>query len=117
MASSQKVAVTSSTNFSTSPGTQNTITAALVDAGSIATIRAAILHELQAAGWTQDLKSYVTSLMRSGELSSYNDIMDRVMEQALGSGSNQALRVPDVAVKQAIKTVKHELEKVCVVAE
>ncbi|CAD0114623.1 unnamed protein product [Aureobasidium uvarum] len=116
---SQKLAVNESTSFSTQPATQTQLTTALVDHGSIATIQTAILHELQASGWATNLKNHVTQLMRSGECTKYDDLMDRILEEALADPSgakdstHPSLAIPDQAITQAVKVVKKELDKIC----
>jgi hypothetical protein len=110
---SQKLSVNESTSFSTQPATQTQLTTA----GSIQTIQTALLHELQASGWATNLKNHVTQLMRSGECTKYDDLMDRILEEALadsGSKNNdQSLAIPDQAITQAVKVVKKELDKIC----
>lgn len=115
---SQKLSVNESTSFSTQPATQTQLTTALVDAGSIQTIQTALLHELQASGWAINLKNHVTQLMRSGECTKYDDLMDRILEEALADSSSaknneQSLAIPDQAITQAVKVVKKELDKIC----
>ncbi|KAI4729651.1 hypothetical protein E4T49_02392 [Aureobasidium sp. EXF-10728] len=116
---SQKLAVNEATSFSTQPATQTQLTTALVDHGSIATIQTAILHELQASGWATNLKNHVTQLMRSGECTKYDDLMDRILEEALADptaakdSDHPSLAIPDQAITQAVKVVKKELDKIC----
>jgi hypothetical protein len=132
---SQKLSINDSTSFSASqPTTQTLLTTALVDNNSIPLIQNALLHELQASGWSTNLKTYITQLMRSGECTKYDDLMDRVLDEALretnaaavaaenGKKSNvddeeegvrPSLAVPNQAITQAVKIVKKELEKIC----
>lgn len=116
---SQKLAVNESTSFSTQPATQTQLTTALVDGGSIPIIQNALLHELQASGWSTNLKNHVTQLMRSGECTKYDDLMERILQEALADpdtakGSNHpSLAIPDQAITQAVKVVKKELDKIC----
>lgn len=130
---SAKVPVHQNSSYSTQPGTASALTTALVDNGSIPVIQATLLQELQASGWTANLRTYLTTLMRSGECTKYDDLMDRVIEEAMKDvGSKQrgakatngdkdangaGLQIPENAIKQGIKVVKKELEKVCVVDE
>ncbi|PNS18935.1 hypothetical protein CAC42_6030 [Sphaceloma murrayae] len=124
-----KVPVNSGSTYS-SESLQNQITGALIANGSIPTIQSSLLHELQASGWTTSLRNYVIALVRSGECTKYDDLMDKILEEALkgvagertratnGNTSNgnrpgQELKIPDSAIKEAIKVVKKELEKVC----
>ncbi|GAB7351141.1 hypothetical protein MBLNU459_g1597t2 [Dothideomycetes sp. NU459] len=133
MSATSKVPVHSSSSYSTQPGTASALTTALVDAGSIPVIQATLLHELQASGWTANLRAYLTALMRSGECTKYDELMDRVLDEVtkdLGTRPRSAkassaaadkdagasgLQIPDAAIKQGVKVVKKELEKVCVV--
>ncbi|GAM88924.1 hypothetical protein ANO11243_069580 [Dothideomycetidae sp. 11243] len=124
-----KVPVSSASSY-TSDSLQNQITGALIANGSIPTIQSALLHELQAAGWTAALRAFVVQLVRSGECTKYDELMDRVLEESMkgvvsertravngsvatGNRPGQELRVPDSAIKEGIKVVKKELEKVC----
>lgn len=138
MASSTQVPITSSSTYTSTP-LQNQITTALISNGAIPTIQGALLHELQASGWTTNLRNYITTLMRSGECTRYDELMDRVLDEALkdaptsktrSNGTSAAaaaaaaadaaskskedgLRIPEAAVKEGIKVVRKELEKVC----
>ena len=128
-ATMSKVPVNGSSSYS-ADSLQNQITGALIANGSIPTIQAALLHKLQASGWTGTLRAYVTQLVRSGECTKYDELMDRVLEESMkgiagertravnGSTANSnrpghELRIPDAAVKEGIKVVRKELEKVC----
>ncbi|KAG9657515.1 hypothetical protein KCU81_g4952, partial [Aureobasidium melanogenum] len=116
---SQKLSVNESTSFSTQPATQTQLTTALVDGGSIPIIQNALLHELQASGWSTNLKNHVTQLMRSGECTKYDDLMERILEEALADpntakdSNSPSLAIPDEAITQAVKVVKKELDKIC----
>lgn len=71
--------------------------------------------------------------MRSGECTKYDELMDRVIEETMkdvatrqrgakvANGDKDAggasLQIPDSAIRQGIKVVKKELERVCVVDE
>ncbi|KAG9531306.1 hypothetical protein KCU78_g19193, partial [Aureobasidium melanogenum] len=116
---SQKLAVNESTSFSTQPATQTQLTTALVDGGSIPIIQNALLHELQASGWSTNLKNHVTQLMRSGECTKYDDLMERILQEALADSNtakdsnHPSLAIPDEAITQAVKVVKKELDKIC----
>lgn len=134
-AANSKVPVTATTAYAT-PSTATQLTTALVTSGSIPTIQATLLHELQASGWTATLRTYIIDLMRKGECTKYDDLMDRVLEEALkdvvatkaranGAANGSAgakdkerdsLVIPDAAIREGIKVVKRELEKVCEVA-
>jgi len=129
MSGASKIAVNSDSNYN-SASLQNQLTAGLVTNGSIPVIQSALLHELQASGWTAHLRAYITQLMRSGECTKYDDIMDKVLEEAMkGVNAEKAktngavattgkpvegdLKMPENVVKEGIKVVKKELEKIC----
>lgn len=129
MSTTTKVLVTSTSSYTT-PSLQSQINTALIANGSIGTIQSALLHELQASGWTTNLRNYITALMRSGECTRYDDLMDKVLEGAMhdvvsGVASKvktdktgeAGLRIPEAAIKEGIKVVKKELEKICDVPE
>lgn len=124
-----KIPVNSGSTY-TAESLQNQITGALIANGSIPTIQSSLLHELQASGWTTTLRSYVVALVRSGECTKYDELMEKVLEESMkgipgertratnGNTSNgnrpgQELRIPDAAIREAVKVVKKELEKVC----
>ena len=123
-----KVAVTSESTYS-STSLHNQLTGGLIANNSIPVIQATLLHELQASGWTANLREFITQLMRSGECTRYDDLMDRVLEEAMkgvvaersrsngatanGKAGAHDLRIPDRAIKEGIRVVKKELEKIC----
>ena len=127
---SQKVAVNNDSTYASS-SLQNQLTSGLIANGSIPNIQAALLHELQASGWTANMRSYIVQLMRSGECTKYDDLMDKVLEESMkgimadkdkakpnGATTNGKLasgdmRIPENAIKEGIKVVKKELEKIC----
>jgi hypothetical protein len=53
--------------------------AALLSSHALPRIEAALSHELAARGWHAKLRDYVTALVRTGECSSYDDVMERVL--------------------------------------
>ena len=123
MSGSNKVTVNNESTYADT-ALQNQITAGLVINGAIPTIQSTLLHELQASGWTANLRTFLTQLMRSGECTRYDDLMDRVLEEALkgihGEGKAASadsdevdIRMPESAVKAGIKVVRKELEKIC----
>lgn len=117
---------------------QTELTAALISNGSIPRIQSAITHELQLAGWTTNLRAYIQDLLRSGECTTYNEVMNKVLAEAkpanasadgvngdskkLTNGVNGvhrktseegSIRVPDRAVREGIRVVRKELESLC----
>lgn len=131
MSTTKKIPVSSSTP-SNNPDFNAQLRAALVANGSIPTIQDALQNELQRTGYAKNLHDYVTKLMRSGECTKYDDIMDKVLEETLkhldddavnengdkkganasGSGSDAGLRIDDSVKDKGIAVVKKELAKV-----
>lgn len=125
----------------------NSLYAALLSSSGIPNIQATLTHELQASGWTSNLRSYITQLLRSGECTSYKEVLDRILEEAnvegldaqsngtgvtngvnghkengvSGSGEGKSveeggIRIPHRAVREGVRVVRRELEKVCDIA-
>jgi hypothetical protein len=61
--------------------------AALLSSHALPRIESALGQELAMRGWPARLRDYVTALVRTGECSSYDDVMERVL---------QAVRAPPV---------------------
>jgi len=75
------------------------------------------------------MRSYIVQLMRSGECTKYDDLMDKVLEESMkgimadkgkangattnGKLASGDLKIPENAIKEGIKVVKKELEKIC----
>jgi hypothetical protein len=110
------------------PSIHNNLTAALLNSShnpngsSIPAIEKTLTEELSKAGWTTALRSHVQNLVRSGECSSYGEIMKRVLldikvpeEKDEGEDGKKGLVVPDSVVREGIKVIRKELEKVAVV--
>lgn len=73
------------------PALRNTLYSALLSNGGIPAIQNSLTHELQATGWTTNLRSYITALLRSGECTSYNEVLERVLaEVKLGPSPNNS---------------------------
>lgn len=120
-----------------SSNTRNDIYSLLLSGSGIPTIERTLSHELQSSGWLDSLKSYITSLLRSGEVTTLDEIMERVrakMELEKTSGTNGVngvvngvngngvhegigedvdLKIPERAIREGAKAVRQELEKVC----
>ena len=64
---------------------QDDLTTALLSSGAIPRISQSMTHELQLAGWTTNLREYVQQLLRSGECTTYNEIMARVLAEVRSS--------------------------------
>jgi hypothetical protein len=120
---------------------QNMLYSALHTSSSLPRIQQTLNHELSAAGWTNNLRIYVLQLLRSGECTTYDEVMERVLKEARGeprgtkaingahsNGTNGitseagksveegGIRIPENAVKEGIKAVKKELQKACDIA-
>ena len=54
----------------------------LLDTGTIANFHATLLHHAQASGWIDALKQRSLELLRSGDCSTYGDVMKAIMEEA-----------------------------------
>jgi hypothetical protein len=130
------------------PSVQNALYTALMTSRSIPTIQATLTHELQASGWTSNLRAYIQQLLRSGECTTYNEVMARVMAETNGNGGlktngitngvngtngvhgngngingvegrsveDGGIQIPDRAVREGVRVVRRELEKVLEVA-
>ena len=118
---------------------QHEITSALVASKAVPRIEAVLAQELAASGWTTNMRTYIQHLLRSGECTSYKELMarvnravraDRLQEQDLDREVNgvngeangttttsneleQSVKIPDRVVKEGIKAVRQEVEKVC----
>lgn len=118
------------------------VTSALLSAGAIPRIQAVLYHELASAGWTTNLRTFVLQLLRSGDCTTYDEIMTRVLAEAKGQDTGSAahgvngvngtagdrtgpslptgksveeggIRIPPKVIREGVKTVKKELESVC----
>jgi hypothetical protein len=59
---------------------QKQIIDALLYNGGHSSIEHVLDHELAASGWTTNLRTYVQMLFRSGECTTFNEAMERVMK-------------------------------------
>ncbi|OCK80501.1 hypothetical protein K432DRAFT_254382, partial [Lepidopterella palustris CBS 459.81] len=110
------------------PSLQNTLYTALLSTTAIPTIQNTLTHELQASGWTSNLRTYIQQLLRSGECTTYNEANGTATNGMNGSGhkggSNVAggewaknvedggIKIPERAVREGVRVVRKELEKV-----
>ncbi|KAF2762551.1 hypothetical protein EJ05DRAFT_495431 [Pseudovirgaria hyperparasitica] len=111
---------------------QDTLYTALINAGSVPHIQRSLTQELSASGWTANLRVQIMQLLRSGECTTFNQLMERIMKDARGETTEKnatngatngdlaskeveegGLKIPDRAVQAGIKVVKTELEKAC----
>ncbi|KAK7540245.1 hypothetical protein IWX49DRAFT_507804 [Phyllosticta citricarpa] len=141
MPSATPVTVSSSTT-TLNPATQAALTSALLSANAIPRIQSALQQSLQESGWTHNLHNYVLKLLRDGECTTYEELMARVMaecrpgdaateskdkdkdkDSANGdgavngtsskNGSGADIKIPDKAVREGIRAVRKEIERVC----
>jgi hypothetical protein len=95
-----------------------------------------LVQELAAAGWTTALRERVRELVRSGECASYGEVMRKVLgdvrvveggvgrgvEEGVGGlkegdgvGGSGGLVVPERVVREGVKVIRKELERVATV--
>lgn len=101
------------------PTVQDQVNLTLATNGGVKRIEAVMQQRLDEAGWTEDLKNYVTALLRSGEATTYDDCLTKVMaavdggEGANGVGGSSVhapnLKMPEDAVQDAAAAVKKEI--------
>lgn len=120
-----KISVNASSSGS-DPSLQSQITTALLQNGGVLRIQSGLQQRLDEAGWSENLRDYTRTLFRSGEATTYDDALAKVMQQikaepqkASANGANGTSGVPDLQIPQktkegAAETVKQELEKICV---
>ena len=108
------------------PSVQDQINLALASNGGIKRIEAVMQQRLDEAGWTQNLREYVTKLLRSGEATTYDDCLAKVMAAVNGKegvngvngagGGAQApdLKMPEDAKQDAAVAVKNEIRPLLV---
>jgi hypothetical protein len=104
----------------------NNLTSALLTGASVPMIEKALTEELSKVGWTMTLRAHVQNLVRSGECSNYSEVMTRVLgDIKVGEGGAKekngdegddgkasGLAVPENVVREAVKVIRKELEKV-----
>lgn len=135
MSSAKPISMTSTqAQTPISPDLRNSIYAALLSGTGIRNIEGTLEHELQASGWTANLKAYITHLLRSGECTTLDEINARILEKAkLGSGGEKSngvtngvngvnghkdddeyqLQLPEQAIREGVRVVRRELDKIC----
>ena len=110
------------------PSTQAALTAALLSANSVPRIESALAQALSESGWTANMRTYITQLVRSGECVSYADVMKRVMAAVradedggvkvlvnggLAEKDGPGVGLPVDVLKEGVRAVRGEVEKVC----
>ncbi|KAI9698790.1 MAG: hypothetical protein M1836_003900 [Candelina mexicana] len=104
------------------------INSALLTSGGIDRIHNELVSSLQASGWTEALRLFALEQFREGGKTTFEDIMDTVMREAIsseegemgkGKGKGKArveerkrLKVPDEVVKEGLRVVRRELEEI-----
>ncbi|KAF2087966.1 hypothetical protein K490DRAFT_65246 [Saccharata proteae CBS 121410] len=139
--STEKPASLPSTATTLSPAQASNLTTALCSTAAIPRIQATLAHTLHEEGWSATLRAYVLQLLRSGECSTYDEVMDRVMEETMQglaerkggkekengkegkeNGVNggdvrkvgeEGLRIPERVVKEGLRAVRKEIDAVC----
>lgn len=119
-----KIAVNGTTS-GYNPTTQDDITMALLQSGSVKQIQTTLQQRLDETGWSQNLREYVERLFRSGDATTYDDALKLVMQHihipttddddaatTKTSGDVPNLTIPRAVAKDAADTVKKELAKV-----
>jgi hypothetical protein len=126
MVNPPKIPLSTTSSTSTNPqharDLQDQITLALLANGGIARIQTALRQRLDEAGWSENLREYVTQLFRSGECSTYFEAMEKVKSRVRLEGRDEDenagvdgadLVVPVSAAEGGVEAVRRELEGVC----
>lgn len=128
--SSARIAVNDSSS-ATSSELQDQITLALLANGGVGRIQATLQQRLDEAGWTEQVRSYVTKLFRSGECTTFFEALEKIKSQvaiegletssgggkksstANGTDSRQELSIPKSAADGGVEAVRKELALIC----
>jgi hypothetical protein len=110
------------------PHIHEALSTALLESRSIPAIERVLSQSLAESGWTTELRAYIQRLVRSGECTNYQQIVKRVMGAVVAEGEGgeegkgrkgererEELRVPEKVVKDGVRVVRGELEKVVTV--
>jgi hypothetical protein len=119
-----------------SPELRNDIYSALLSGTGIRNIESTLDHEMQASGFKFNLKGYIMHLLRSGQCTTFDEIMVRVNDKIRHDtdaaksngtttngvhgtnghskdGEDYDLCLPEKMITEGIRTVGKELDKVC----
>ncbi|KAI6790662.1 hypothetical protein KC360_g7736 [Hortaea werneckii] len=102
------------------PALQSQITTALLQNGGVKRIQDTLKQRLDEEGWSENLRNHVTAMFRSGEATTYDDAMAKVLQQIRAGqddGSNGAhasgLAIPQSAKDGGVEVVRKELMGIC----
>ncbi|KAK6396138.1 hypothetical protein LTR65_010248 [Meristemomyces frigidus] len=107
------------------PSVQSQITMALLQNGGVKRIQDTLKQRLDDENWSENLRKYLIALFRSGEVNTYDEAWNKVMQQirngAQGgtvNGVNGGTAAPDLSIPQSAKSggveaVKRELAEIC----
>ena len=123
MSSNGKVTVNGATSAS-DPNIQSQITTALLQNGGVGRIQSTLRQQLDEAGWSENLRNYITQLFRSGECTTYFEAREKAMryivfegeegdKMANGNGQAPHLTIPRSAAEGGAEAVKKELHSIC----
>ncbi|KAF8866733.1 hypothetical protein BDZ45DRAFT_578003 [Acephala macrosclerotiorum] len=96
----------------------------LLDTGHIHTIHETLLHALHAdpTNWPSRIQAHALRLLRSGEITSFPKLMERVLADikrdqrklaASGGVGDPGLAIPAAVVEEGVRVTKDSLEQVC----
>jgi len=83
---STRVQIPSRPPSTLAPPLRSDINSALLTTGAIERIQTVLLHNLQATGWTANVRKFCLELLRSGECATYGEVMERVIQEARVGG-------------------------------
>ncbi|KAL9065509.1 MAG: hypothetical protein Q9157_007449 [Trypethelium eluteriae] len=88
--SPSKLPISSSIHYSSSPSLQSDIASALTASRGVKRIESTLRHSLQSTGWTDNLRTYCLDLLRSGECSTYDELMTRIVKDSRPGGKGES---------------------------
>ncbi len=118
------------------PQTVSLLSSALMSTNGTARIESALAQELATAGWIASVRAMVTALVRSGECTTYEEVMGRVRGAIRAQGTTGdakrassvvvnggearvlpegvgGVAVPREVVVEGMRMVRSEVERVC----
>ena len=140
-----KLPISSSTHYTSSPALQSDIASSLTASRGAHRIEAVLRHSLQSSGWTDNLRAYCLDLLRSGECSTYDELMARIVKDSRPSEDGDkttdgingttvngdadghiggprsveegGVLIPQSTVKEGLRVVRNELEEICEIVD